>query len=92
VRNLIDAAAAQAEAVLVRHREVLDALAARLLASETVEGDDLEQIFSGAAECTDGVVTPLPTYRHRPTNGAGRLALPRTANGLASTTLSDEAD
>jgi len=92
VRNLIDAAAAQAEAVLVRHREVLDALAARLLESETVEGDELEQIFSGPAEGADGVVTPLPTYRHRPTNGAGRLALPRTANGLASTTLSDEAD
>jgi cell division protease FtsH len=88
VRLLIDAAAAQAEHILSRHGDVLDALAARLLESETVEGEELELIFQGGAEVVDGVVTPLPTYRHRP-GAPGVLALPRTASGLASTTLPD---
>jgi cell division protease FtsH len=94
VRMLIDAGAQQAEQILVRQRDVLDALAARLLDVETIEGDELEEIFQGGADAsTDaGVVTPLETYRHRPASGASLLALPRTANGLASTTLSDEVD
>src|SRR5258705_13067751 len=83
VRMLIDAAAQQAEHILMRQREVLDALAARLLDVETIEGDELEQIFQGAADSLDdaGVVTPLETYRHRPASSGSLLALPRTASG-----------
>jgi cell division protease FtsH len=88
VRLLIDAAAAQAEHILSRHGDVLDALAARLLETETVEGEELELIFQGGAEVVDGVVTPLPSYRHRP-SAPEVLALSRTASGLASTTLPD---
>ncbi|MDQ3809538.1 MAG: ATP-dependent zinc metalloprotease FtsH [Chloroflexota bacterium] len=85
VRALIDDAAGQAETILVRHRAVLDALAARLLDSETVEGDELEQVFRGS-DGGEAVVKPLPTHRHRPSS-PGLLGLPRAAGGLASTTL-----
>jgi hypothetical protein len=65
---------------------VLDTLAARLLDEETIEGEQLEEIFQGVREPSEGVVTPLPRYRHRP--GAPNLRpLPRVASGLASTTL-----
>jgi hypothetical protein len=52
----------------MRQRDVLDALAARLLDVETIEGDELEEIFQGGADAVEdaGVVTPLETYRHRP--------------------------
>ena len=92
VRSLIDAAAAQAEQILLRHRDVLDALAARLLDAETIEGDELEEIFQGEANADDAVITPLPTHRYRPSTGPGLLALPRAASGLASTTLPDESE
>src|SRR5206468_4117749 len=59
IRALIEAALAQAEQILSQHRDVLNSLAARLLEDETVEGDELEQIFLGAAE-DRAVVTPLP--------------------------------
>jgi cell division protease FtsH len=86
VRGLIDAGMGQAEQILLRHRDVLDALAARLLDEETIEGEQLEEIFQGVREPSDGVVTPLQRYRHRP--GAPNLRpLPRVASGLASTTL-----
>jgi cell division protease FtsH len=87
VRALIDAGMSQAEEILSHHGDVLDALAARLLEDETVEGDDLEAIFTGA----DGgdVVRPLPRYRQRhPTTSL--VPLPRLASGLAST-VTDEA-
>ncbi len=81
VRALIDAGMREAEAILSARRDVLDSLAARLLQDETVEGDDLERIFSGA-ETT--AIKPLTRYRHRP--GTSALApLPRLASGLAST-------
>lgn len=86
VRILIDAGMRQAEEILTRHREVLDTLAARLLEDETVEGDDLEQIFnsgSTGAEA-DSVVRPLPRYRYRP-GSASLVPLPKLASGLAST-------
>ena len=53
VSALLAAGMQQAEQILSRHRPVLDRLAARLLADETIEGDDLEQIFQGGrrAEC-----------------------------------------
>ena len=87
VHVLIDAAMRQAELILVRHRDVLDALAARLLDAETIEGDELEAIFQlSGAGASDGAVTPLPSYRHRPTLPA-LLPVPRVAAGLASTTL-----
>jgi hypothetical protein len=73
--------------ILLRQRDVLDALAARLLDAETIEGDELEAIFqvSGAAS-SEGAVTPLPGYRHRPGLPA-LLSVPRVAAGLARTTL-----
>src|SRR5258705_12573130 len=93
VRMLIDAAAQQAEHILMRQREVLDALAARLLDAETIEGDELEQIFQGEANADDdAIVTPLSTHRYRPSTGPGLLALPPAAIGLASTTLPDDSD
>jgi cell division protease FtsH len=87
VHVLIDAAMRQAELILLRQRDVLDALAARLLDAETIEGDELEAIFqvSGAAS-SEGAVTPLPGYRHRPGLPA-LLPVPRVAAGLARTTL-----
>src|SRR5207248_2138535 len=42
VRALIEAGAQQAEDILTQYMHVLDALAARLIDSETVEGDELE--------------------------------------------------
>ncbi|MBV9582509.1 MAG: ATP-dependent zinc metalloprotease FtsH [Chloroflexi bacterium] len=83
VHRLIDAGMRQAEDILTRHSAVLDALAARLLEDETVEGDDLEQVFVGEAQA-DGVVLPLPRSRQRP-SGANLMPLPRFAAGLAST-------
>jgi cell division protease FtsH len=86
VRALIDAGMGQAEQILLQHRDVLDTLAARLLDEETVEGEQLEEIFQGVREASDGVVTPLPRYRHRP-GVPNLLPLPRVASGPASTTL-----
>ena len=85
VRGLIDAGMRQAEEILLRHREVLDELASRLLEDETIEGDDLEEIFSIASlPESEEVVRPLPRYRQR-AGSANLLPLPRLANGLAST-------
>jgi cell division protease FtsH len=90
VRALIDAGMCQAEEILSRHRDVLDALATRLLVDETVEGDDLEQIFVNPAGQPEGVVRPLQRHRQRP-GSANLLPLPRVAAGLAST-VTDDAD
>ena len=86
VRLLIDAGMRQAEEILTRHNDVLEALATRLLEDETVEGEDLEEIFNGAASFADGdaVVRPLPRYRLRP-GTANLVPLPKLATGLAST-------
>jgi cell division protease FtsH len=78
VRALIDAGMRQAEEILTRHRDVLDALAGRLLAEETIEGDELELIFSGGSAETDTVVRPLPRYRQRP-GSANLVPLPKLA-------------
>ena len=87
VHVLIDSAMRQAELILVQHRDVLDALAARLLDAETIEGDELEAIFQlSDGPSSEGAVTPLPGYRHRP-GLAALLPVPRVAAGLASTTL-----
>src|SRR5439155_21618020 len=85
IRGLIDAGMGQAELILSRHRDVLDALAARLLEDETIEGEELEMLFQGDGQSA-GVVTPLPRYRHRP-GAPNLLPLPRVAPSLASTTL-----
>jgi cell division protease FtsH len=65
LRALLNAGMRQAEQLLMRHQDVLDALAARLLDDETIEGDDLELIFQGSGR-TNVVVTPLASSRHRP--------------------------
>jgi cell division protease FtsH len=83
VRALIDAGMAQAEEILLQHRDVLDLLALRLLQDETIEGDELEQIFQGGSE-TEGVVTPLARHRQRPAS-SNLLPLPKVVSGLAST-------
>jgi cell division protease FtsH len=85
VHSLIEAGMRQAEEILSRHRDVLDALAVRLLATETVEGDELEAIFNGdAAEVGVDVVVPMP--RHRQRSVATKVVeLPKLAAGLAST-------
>src|SRR6266545_1188595 len=64
VHALIDAGAQQAEEILTHYRMVLDALAARLLDVETVEGEELELLFQGASEA-DAAITQLPTYRRQ---------------------------
>jgi len=46
VRAIIDRGAARARQVLTEHRARLDALAAKLIAEETVEGDAFERLFS----------------------------------------------
>jgi cell division protease FtsH len=85
VRALIEAGMAQAEQILLRHRDVLDELAERLLDAETIEGEELERVFLAGAE-SDGVVRPLPRYRSR-ASGPSALPLPKLAAGLASTSL-----
>jgi hypothetical protein len=77
----------QAEEILSKHHDVLDRLATALLEEETIEGEDLEAIFSGTA-ADDGVVVPMPRYRGRPAL-ASLGGLPRLASGLAST-VTDE--
>ena len=68
----------------MQHQDVLDALAARLLDDETIEGEDLEQIFQGAGAAKHGVVRPLPGSRHRPSTPE-LSPLPRiSARALAS--------
>jgi hypothetical protein len=80
----------QAEQILSRHRDVLDALAARLIEDETIEGEELERVFQGDAG-SDGTITPLPRYRHRP-GTRSLVALPKLASGLASTTLTEASE
>ena len=91
VHVLIDTAMRQAEQILVSHRDVLDALAARLLDAETVEGAELEGIFQESAGAPETSVTPMPGYRHRPGVPA-LLPVPRVASGLASTTFPEVSD
>ena len=86
VRALIDAGMRQAEEILTRHRDVLDLLATRLLDEETVEGDELEQLFVGDPDADlGGNVRQLPRYRQRPGSTSSLTPLPRVASGLAST-------
>jgi cell division protease FtsH len=84
VRTLIDAGMRQAEEILTHHRDVLDALAARLLEDETIEGDDLEQIFTAGSAEAERVVRSLPRYRQG-IGSANLRPLPKLANGLVST-------
>jgi Peptidase family M41 len=83
VRALIDVGMRQAEEILTQHQPVLDALAARLIEDETIEGDDLEQIFLGGASA-DGIIRPLRRYRQRP-GSANLVPLPSLAGGWATT-------
>jgi cell division protease FtsH len=87
IRALIAAGMGQAQEILVRHRDVLDGLAARLLEDETIEGQELEEIFLQSGRESEGVVTPMPRNRQR-AGSSNLLPLPRVASGLAST-LSD---
>ena len=61
VRRLVDEAHERCRAVLTKHRPQLDALAARLIEVETVEGDDLLRILGPAEH------RPLPEELDGPT-------------------------
>ena len=84
VSALLAAGMQQAEQILSRHRPVLDHLAARLLDDETIEGDDLEQIFQAERPAVGGV-TLLPGHRHQP-GAPDLLPLPRITQ-VASVSL-----
>src|SRR5439155_18247445 len=85
IRAMIDAGMRQAEEILIRHRSVLDLLAERLLEDETIEGAELEQIFTAVFDSqAEANVRALPRYRQRP-GSSNLLPLPRVASGLAST-------
>jgi len=85
VRALIEAGMLQAEDILIRYGDVLDALATRLLEDETIEGEDLEQVFQSGGDASNGVVTPLPRIRQQRQGSTNLRPLPRVASGLAST-------
>ena len=85
VRALIEAGMLQAEDILIRYGDVLDALATRLLEDETVEGEDLELVFQSGGDASNGVVTPLPRIRQQRQGSTNLRPLPRVASGLAST-------
>jgi len=90
VRALIDTGMRQAEEILRAQRSVLEALALQLLEDETIEGDELEQIFlAGAPPTESGTPSELPRYRSRP-RVTDLLPLPRLASGLVSSTLDGE--
>jgi cell division protease FtsH len=47
IRRLLDNSQLEAETVLAAHREALDAMAAELLARETLDADDIARLFAG---------------------------------------------
>ncbi|HLZ32212.1 MAG TPA: ATP-dependent zinc metalloprotease FtsH [Chloroflexota bacterium] len=75
VRALLSAGIQQAEQILSRHRAILDRLTEQLLEDETIEGDDLEEIFQGI-RCADGAAASLQGHRGRP-GAPSLLPLPR---------------
>jgi cell division protease FtsH len=75
IRNLVERARSEARAVLVAHRSELDALATRLDAEETLEGDILEDAL---APLMKAIKSPNGTVRR--TSGARTRRAP-AANG-----------
>ena len=61
VRRLVSEAYDQARAILVEHRDKLDAVAARLLEVETISRDEFEKIFPPPIQKRGGVPAILPT-------------------------------
>ncbi len=67
VRAIVDRAAERATQVLEVHRDRLDALAAKLIAEETVDHETFETLFSDLPPKED--LHGLPPRRHRPEGG-----------------------
>ena len=81
VREIIDRAYQRAKEALVKHRDVLDKLAALLIEKETIEGDEFEALFAGVlpprggagptprrvgeVEAGDDVPVPAPRPKRR---------------------------
>ena len=66
VRTLIDVAHAEAREILVAHRATLDRLAAALVERETLEADELTEVFEGISHTTDRPATPAPSRQLEP--------------------------
>jgi cell division protease FtsH len=63
VRRLVDDAHDRARAILTLHRSTLDRLAAALVEKETLDDQDLQEVF-GPIDKGTGIVMPLPGSRH----------------------------
>ena len=61
VRRLVSEAYSQARAILIEHRDKLDAVAARLLEVETISREEFEKIFPPPIQKRGGVPAILPT-------------------------------
>jgi cell division protease FtsH len=61
VRRLVSEAYDQARAILVEHRDKLDAVASRLLEVETISREEFEKIFPPPLQKRGGVPAILPT-------------------------------
>jgi len=77
VRRLVDEAYARARQVIVEQRAALDRLAHALLKWETLQGAELERVFSGDVA---GLKGPQPGIRRR----SGRQLVPFPSSGPAA--------
>ncbi len=57
---MIDVAHAEAREILVAHRATLDRLAAALVERETLEAEELTEVFEGVSHVTDRPAAPAP--------------------------------
>jgi cell division protease FtsH len=82
IRRLIADAQADATTLLARHRKTLDGLAERLMAQETLEGDELLQVLAPIEkEMATEVISAKPVRSKSPSNGTRRTTRPRTGAG-----------
>jgi cell division protease FtsH len=83
VRTIVDRGYARAMEVLTTHRDRLTALADRLIAEETVEGEEFEKLFAdlpdprrepGASMTPKPIGGPRPARKAKPSDGAAGAA------------------
>ncbi|HUQ40006.1 MAG TPA: ATP-dependent zinc metalloprotease FtsH [Acidimicrobiales bacterium] len=72
VRRVLDAALARSVALLRRHRTSLDRLTEHLLAEETVEGDELQQLLPDAEPMATNGATPKKAAAARKSTARAR--------------------